>query len=364
MKILVMANRDMGLYNFRFELLKTLLDAGHDVTIFLPEGPKVAPMVEAGCRFIPMDIDKRGANPFHDLDTMLHFRRVMRAVKPDVALLYTTKVCVYGGIVAAWCGVPYLLNVSGLGTAVEQPGLIQRVTIGLYSRASRRADCVFFQSDSNRRFFDEHHMSYGHYRMIPGSGVNLERWDPLPYPDEANGLHFLFIARLIREKGIEEYIAAAAEIRKNYPNCFFHILGPCDGDYEQLLNDRQADGTIIYHGLVQDTREYLKWAHCTIHPSYYPEGISNVLLESAASARPVITTDRDGCRDTVDEGVSGFICKQRDVPSLVECVERFLALSTDERRAMGLAGREKVAREFDRRIVTEAYMQEIERIDC
>ena len=358
-----MANRDMGLYNFRFELLKALLDAGHDVTIFLPDGPKVQLMVEAGCRFIPMDIDKRGTNPFHDLDTMLHFRRVMRAVKPDVALLYTTKVCIYGGIVAARCHVPYLLNVSGLGTAVEQPGLIQKVTIGLYDQASRRADCVFFQSESNRRFFDEHHMSYGHYRMIPGSGVNLERWHALPYPDEKDGIHFLFIARLIREKGIEEYIAAAAEIRRRHPNCFFHILGPCDGNYEPLLKARQTDGTIIYHGQVPDTQAYLKWAHCTIHPSYYPEGISNVLLESAASCRPVITTDREGCKDTVDDGVSGLICKQRDVPSLVDCVERFLALTTEEHRAMGRAGREKVAREFDRKIVTAAYMEEIRKIN-
>ena len=164
---------------------------------------------------------------------------------------------------------------------------------------------------------------------------------------------------MIKEKGIEEYLAAAKQIKAEYPDAVFHVLGPCDGAYEDILEAYETDGIIQYHGMVQDTRCYLKKAHCTIHPSYYPEGISNVLLESAACGRPVITTDRSGCRETVEDGVTGFVFEQRNRDELIRCVRRFMEMGNEERRVMGLAGREKMEREFDREIVVGAYMEEI-----
>ena len=181
----------------------------------------------------------------------------------------------------------------------------------------------------------------------------------MDYPDDKNGVEFLFIARVIKEKGIEEYLAAAKQIKKEYPHAVFHVLGPCDGEYEDMLKEYELGGIIQYHGMVQDTREFLKRAHCTIHPSYYPEGISNVLLESAACGRPVITTNRSGCRETVDDGVTGFVFEQKDRAALIECVRKFMEMENEERKIMGLAGREKMVREFDREIVVEAYMREI-----
>ena len=200
----------------------------------------------------------------------------------------------------------------------------------------------------------------GTERLLPGSGVNLKRWSLMEYPGDADGVEFLFIARVIREKGIEEYLWAAKQTKKRRPDAVFHVLGPCDGDYQGILEEYGKKGIIQYHGEVQDTRRFLRRAHCTIHPSYYPEGMSNVLLESAASGRPVITTDRSGCRETVEDGVTGFVFQQRDKGQLLECVSRFLQMGNEERRQMGLAGRRKMEREFDREIVVQAYMEELE----
>lgn len=358
-KILIIVNRDFVLYNFRFELVERLLSEKHEVYICLPYGPKVDLMTSIGAKYIPIKVNGRGKNIFEDICLMSQIKKIYRKVKPDMVLLYTTKVDIYGGIIAGKAGIPYLLNVSGLGTAVEQKSALQKVMLYLYGKAIKNAKCVFFQNDQNKQFFDAHHMAYRKSKLIPGSGVNLTKWQYLDYPGEEDGIHFLFIARVIKEKGIEQYLETARVIREKYPMTHFHVLGPCDGDYSNILEEYQNKGIIEYHGMVQDTAEYLKTAHCTIHPSFYPEGISNVLLESAASGRPLITTDRSGCREAVEDGVTGFIVPQQDSKSLIEAVERFIQLDWNEKKAMGIAGRRKMEEEFDRNIVINAYLDEI-----
>ncbi len=359
MKVLVLANRDFVLYNFRVELLEKLLKENNEVYICLPEGPKVKYMIDMGCKFIPITIDKRGTNPIKDIKLINTYKKIFKDIKPDIILTYTTKVCIYGGIVAGKKKIPYLMNVSGLGTAVEQPGLLQHLMINLYRKAAKKAKCVFFQNEQNRDFFIQHKMYNGHYKMIPGSGVNLDKWKYIEYPSDDNGIHFLFVARIIKEKGIEEYLNCAKTIKERYPNAVFHILGPCDGEYKEILDDYEAKDIIKYHGEVSDTSEYLKFAHCTIHPSYYPEGISNVLLESEASGRPVITTDRSGCRETVDDGVTGFCFETKNTQKLIESVEKFINMSNADRQQMGKNARLKMEQEFDRNIVVEAYLKEM-----
>lgn len=360
-KILVMANRDFVLYNFRVELLERLVGEGYEVFICLPYGEKVDRMTALGCRFVPVEIDKRGKNPFRDLSLVRSYRRIFRQLRPDLVLMYTTKVNIYAGIVAGRTGVPYLMNVSGLGTAVEYESRIQKLMIALYKKAARHAGCLFFQNEENRAFFHEHRMYDGRERLIPGSGVNLSRWSLTGYPDDSGGVEFLFIARVIKEKGIEEYLAAARQIKSEYPDAVFRILGPCDGEYGEVLAEHERDGIVRYHGMVGDTGPFLARAHCTIHPSYYPEGLSNVLLESAACGRPVITTDRSGCREAVEHGVTGFVFEPRNEGQLIARVRQFMRMTNEERKNMGLAGRRKMEREFDREIVIEAYMEEIQR---
>lgn len=359
-KVLVMVNRDFVLYNFRIELVEELLKENYEVYICLPYGEKVELMTKMGCKFVPVTIDKRGTNPLKDIKLIREYKRILQEVKPDMLLTYTTKVNIYAGILAGRMKIPYLMNISGLGTAVEYKNPLQGFMIFMYRMAAKNARCLFFQNTENLRFFQEHNMYQGIWKLLPGSGVNVERFYMMQYPGETEGIHFLFIARVIKEKGIEEYLAAARVIKEEYPNTFFHVLGPCDGGYGDILKEYEKQGIIQYHGMIQDTREFLAKSHCTIHPSYYPEGMSNVCLESAACGRPVITTDRSGCRETVEDGVTGYIFPQKDRAALIDRVRTFLKLSWEEKRQMGLAGRRKMEQEFDRRIVVEEYGKMIE----
>lgn len=358
-RILVCVNRDFVLYNFRVELLERLLEVGCDIYICLPDGPKVKLMIDMGCIHVPITIDKRGTNPIKDIGLIKAYRKIFKEVNPDMILLYTTKVCIYGGIVAGQLKIPYLENVSGLGTALENPGILQKLMIFLYRQACKKARCVFFQNDDNQKFFNEHHIYKGKQVRIPGSGVNVEKWKYLEYPSEESGIEFLFVARIIKEKGIDDYLYCAEEIKKKYPNTKFHICGPCDGNYGDILKDYEERGIIQYHGEVQDTAEYLKRVHCLIHPSYYSEGISNVCLEAAASGRPIITTNKPGCRETVLNHESGFLFDAKNQQLLIETVDHFCQISLRERMHMGIIGREYVCRNFNRMFVISRYMEEI-----
>jgi len=207
-------------------------------------------------------------------------------------------------------------------------------------------------------FFNNKKIALGKHELIPGSGVNLDYFSPLEYPPEEK-INFAFISRIMKEKGIGQYLDAAKYIKNKYKNTEFHVCGFCEEEYEQKLLELQEQNIIIYHGMVRDVREILKIAHCVIHPTYYPEGLSNVLLESSACARPIITTDRSGCREVIDNNINGFIINQQDSNDLIEKLENFLKLDYNIKRQMGLMGRTKVEREFDRRIVVDAYMREI-----
>ena len=204
----------------------------------------------------------------------------------------------------------------------------------------------------------KHRIIKGAYDMLPGSGVNLTQYKPFDYPD-GNIIDFAFIARVMKEKGIEQYLEAAQYIRKKYSNTRFHICGFCEQGYKEKIELLNRQGVVIYHGLVSDMTEIYKMLSCTVLPTYYPEGISNVLLESAASGRPIITTNRPGCREVIDDGINGYVIKEKNSKDLIEKIEKFLQLSIDERRKMGIAGRRKVEKEFNRQIVIDKYMNEL-----
>ena len=360
MNVLILANKSTGLYKFRGELLETLVARGHQVYLSVPNGDFIAEMQQMGCHFIETEISRHGVNPFTDKK----YCSIIKSVKPDIVFTYTIKPNVYGGIACQICKVPYVANVTGLGTAVENKGLLQKITLALYKTGLRKAKRVFFQNQKNQQFMLEHGVVKGAYSLLPGSGVNLDRFSPLPYPDENNGIHFVFISRIMREKGIDQYLEAASSLRakRSNPSLHFHICGFCEKEYQGELDELIAKGIVEYHGMVRDVREILKNVHCTVHPSFYPEGLSNVLLESCACARPIITTDRSGCREVVDDGVNGYVVKQRDSEDLIQKMEQFIALPYEEKMKMGLAGRAKVESEFNRQIVVDAYLKELEAI--
>ena len=357
-KILILANNDVGLYKFRKELLEVLLEA-YEVHIALPWGAFVDDMVQMGCIFHNTELERRGTNPISDLALLRKYRALLRQISPDSVLTYTIKPNVYGGIACASRNIPYIANITGLGSAVENPGFLQLVTTNLYKFALRKAKRVFFQNEDNLQFMKAKGIVRENYALLPGSGVNLEQYSPMPYPS-GDTVDFIFVARVMKEKGIDQYLDAAEAITGKYPHTRFHICGACDEDYTHILNRHSSAGHVIYHGPVGDMLPVYQMSGCTVHPTYYPEGMSNVLLESCACARPIITTDRPGCREIVDDGVNGFVVKQQDSADLIEKIESFLALSHNERMAMGLAGRSKVEREFRREIVIGKYMDVLE----
>lgn len=360
-KVLFLVNHDVVIYNFRLELVERLLADGHQVVISSPYGERIEDLKALGCEYREIDIARHGMNPVKELKLISEYKKLLDQVKPDVVFAYTIKPNIYGSIACRSRKVPCVTNITGLGTAVENGGLVQKITVLLYKYAFTKVQRVFFQNTENMQFFVDHKIALGKHDLLPGSGVNLQRFEVLEYP-ETDTVEFAFISRIMKEKGIDQYLEAAEYIRSKYPNTVFHVCGFCEDAYEEKLKDLTDKGIINYHGMVRDIKGFLKGIHCTIHPTYYPEGLSNVLLESSASARPIITTDRSGCREVIDDGVNGYVVKQQDSQDLIEKIEKFLKLRVDERKAMGLAGREKVEREFDRQIVVEKYIEEVKKV--
>ena len=360
-KILFLVNHDIVIYNFRLELVERLLADGHDVVISSPYGERIEDLKALGCSYREIKLSRHGMNPVKELLLISNYKKLIREEKPDIVFSYTIKPNIYGAIACRSLHVPCIVNITGLGTAVEYGGIQQKIILLLYRYAFTKVQKIFFQNKENMLFFKKHKIAIEKYALLPGSGVNLQRFGELPYPSDTT-VNFAFISRIMKEKGIDQYLEAAEYIKQKYPNTSFHVCGFCEQAYEDKLRDLGNRGIIVYHGMVRDIRIVLKDIHCTVHPTYYPEGLSNVLLESSACARPIITTDRAGCREVIYENVNGFICKQKDSTDLIRQIEKFLMLSNDQRRKMGLAGRQKVEREFDRQIVVSAYIDELDKV--
>lgn len=357
MRVLIVTNADIGLYKFRKELLEELVK-NNEVYIALPKGEFYDELVAIGCHYIVTELDRHGTNPIKELKVVALYKKIIIEVKPDIVFTYTIKPNIYAGMACASLNVPYVANVTGLGTAVENPGLLQFVTVNLYKYGLRKAQKVFFQNTENCDFLIGKGAVKGSYDLLPGSGVNLNNYTVSEYPN-GETVDFVFVSRIMKEKGIDQYLYAAKEIRKKHPETRFHICGFCEQEYEKKLKKLNDDGTIVYHGLVKDMVAIYRQMSCTIHPTYYPEGLSNVLLESAASGRPIITTNRSGCREVIDNGVNGYVVEEKNSHDLIEKIEMFLCKSVEERKQMGLAGRKKVENEFDRKIVIEKYLAEM-----
>lgn len=362
MKVLILANNAGGLLSFRQELVSAMINRGYEVTVSVPKDNRIDEIKALGCKVDIAEISRRGVNPMEDLKLLKYYLSLLGREKPDVVLTYTIKPNIYGGLACSIKGIPYIVNITGLGTAVERPGKLQKLTVGLYKLAMRKASCIFFQNEGNKKFFAEKNIRKDIHRLIPGSGANITKFQPAEYPT-SGPIKFLFISRIMKEKGIEEYFAAAKHFRKLRDDVEFHILGACEEDYLHQLTELDSQGVVKYHGIQKDVRPYLTEVACLIHPTFYPEGMSNVVLEAASTARPVITTRRHGCMEAVDEGVTGFLFEERDTEGLIKQIENFLSLSPEERAGMGRKARTKMERQFDRQIVVNAYLDEINKIE-
>lgn len=361
-KVLILTNSIGGLHSFRKEVVKAIIDDGFEVIISAPEMVSKAEYFKGiGCKIELLAFNRRGMSPLADIKQMFNYRIMIKHLQPVAVLTYTIKPNIYGGMAARLCGIPQLANVTGLGDAIENGGWMQKLTVMLYKLGLGKAHRIFFQNRCNRDFCIRKGIAKDSSVLLPGSGVNLNHHTYQEYPADDGKVRFLFIGRMLKDKGIEEFFETARTIHAKYPNTEFQVLGDMEGPFQQELDNLIEKGIIIHLGLTSDVRPYIGKVECTIMPSYH-EGMSNVNLESAANGRPVITTDVPGCRETVDDCKTGYLCEAKSAESLTAAVERFIALPYSQKKMMGENGRKKVEQEFDRQIVIDAYLKEINSI--
>lgn len=368
--IALITNNDDDVYCFRKELIEGLLAEGYAMLISCPNGPKLELMKGIPYIYDNPVIDRRGTNVIADSKLFLHYRKLFKQYKPAVVLTYTAKPNVYASVAAKLLKIPYINNVTGLGSVLNKTGIMRAFIMTLFKTAYRGAACVMFQNSTNMQLALDSGMIKGDYKLIPGSGVDTKRYPLQPYPDGGNGIEgetvvFNYIGRVLHDKGVDDYIEAAKRIKKRFPNTEFNMLGfiePTESHYEAELAQLGEQNIIHYRGSQKDVKPWIARAHAIIHPSTYGEGMSNVLLENASSGRPIITTDNPGCQETVNNGETGFIYHGGDIDALVGKIEEFLAMKNVDRKAMGEAGRKKVKAEFSRDIVVKSYKASIEEI--
>lgn len=360
MHILMTVNAAWNIWNFRRPLVEALTGDGHQITVLAPPDDAVPELEQLGCRVRPLAMSVKGLNPLADLKLQRRFGRIFREERPDAVLSYTIKNNIFGARAAKPANVPFLPNVTGLGTAFLSGRLLQTVTEQLYRRSFSALPVVFFQNEDDRDLFlDRRLVRAEQARLLPGSGIDLRQFAPAPFPIPEETPVFLMIARLLRDKGVLEFVEAARRVKCRHPQARFQLLGAVGSENRSAI-DRPtvdswvAEGVVEYLGTTTDVRPAIAAASCVVLPSYR-EGAPRTLIEAAAMARPLITTDVPGCRAVVERDLTGFLCEVRSAGSLAAAMQRFLDLSPGARQAIGAAGRAKMEREYDQALVVDAY---------
>lgn len=357
--VLILANNSDGLYGFRKELLKQL-SATDTIYVVVPDNGYFSELRDIGCTVIETPVDRRGMNPILDLKLFWRYRRILREVSPDLVITYTIKPNIYGGLACRLAHVPYAVNITGLGSAIENGGLLRHFVLALYRPALKKARVVFFENAGNRdTLVATGVVPPGRDVVLNGAGVNLEDYPYQPYPAKGEPVRFLFVGRVMREKGVDEFFDAAGRMKREFGSrAEFHMVGSFEEGYKPVMDRLEQEGVVRYHGYQSDMRSVYAAAHCVVLPSYH-EGMSNVLLEAAASGRPLITSNIPGCREAVEEGVTGFLCQPRDAEALYQAMRRFLMLPEEQRADMGRRGRERMRRRFGKEKIVESTISQL-----
>ena len=345
--VLILANDDLGLYKFRRELLEELLKH-YEVIISIPYGEFVNPLITLGTRFIPTKIDRRGVNPIKDFKLFLKYLRMIREIKPDFVITYTIKPGIYGGLASRVNRITYAVNITGLGSGFYKEGLLKKLIIHLYRLSCKQAKVVIFENDENKSLFLDHDIvSEEKACKVNGAGVNLKEYSLFEFPVDTGGIRFLFIGRIMKEKGMDELLEAARKIKTQPYKVYFDVIGPLEDDYQEQLKDLQQKDIIHYYGYQKDVRPFIERAHCIVLPSYH-EGMANTLLECGAMGRAIITTDIPGCREAVIDGENGYLTRVMDSEHLYENIIKFIKLDPQAKKTMGLKSRKHMEANFDK----------------
>lgn len=360
MKVLVLANHYNTLRIFRRELLKAMAALGHEVVVSIPpcdvENKQI--LESYGTRVVFTSFDRRGTNPLDDMKLLREYRRLIREEQPDKVVTYTIKCNIYGALACKPGKIPHYANITGLGSAFQGHGKMRMLVSALYKMSMNRSKRIFFENVENRdTLVKDGIVRRSQTVVLPGAGVNLEEFAPVPYPAEKS-IRFLFVGRIMQEKGIDEYFSAIRRLRADYLNTEFDFIGWYEDHYEEQVKAMESEGLIRYHGFQPNVKPFVEQAHCVVLPSWH-EGMSNTLLEGAAMCRPLITSNIHGCKETVLEGVSGYLTEVRNEDSLYEALKQFCDLPYAEKQKMGLAGRVHMETLFDKNDVVQRTMTEI-----
>lgn len=357
MKVMILANNDVGLYQFRKELIEELLKE-HEVVISLPNGDFIKPLENIGCKFIDTPVDRRGINPINDLKLFFQYQKILKKENPDLVITYTIKPNVYGGFACRLLKIPYAVNITGLGTAFENGGALKKLVIVMNKIGCKKAKVVFFENEENRQIFiKEKIVKENQTCRLNGAGVNLEKYQVAPYPS-GEKIKFLFMGRIMAEKGIDELFQAMKKLVSEGYDCELDLIGFSEENYKEKIERYEKEGWLHYYGYQKDVRPYIERCHCFVLPSWH-EGMANTNLECAAMGRPVITSNIHGCIEAVEDGVSGYLCEKQNVDDLYQVIKKFSRLKYDERRIMGIAGRRRMEKLFDKRKVIEDTLRHL-----
>ncbi|MGN1343373.1 MAG: glycosyltransferase family 4 protein [Traorella sp.] len=354
MKILMITNHSYMFYQFRKELTQELLKK-HEVVISTPFVGREEELRQMGCKLIETNVDRRGINPLKDLKLMKQYRQLILKEKPDKVITYSIKPNIYAGLLCSFYKIDYYVNVQGLGTAFQKKILSTLVSF-LYKEACKKARVVFFENEGNAQEFSKRKILLpSKIKVLHGAGVNLDKYAYQEYEND-DFVHFLFVGRIMKEKGVDELFEAIQRLKKKYQNVVLDMIGFFEDEYKTIVDELVQQNIVHFYGFQEDPKPFYKQAHCVVLASYH-EGMSNVLLEASATGRAIITSDICGCKEAVDDHISGYLCNVKDANDLYEKMDAFMKLSSEERKQMGQKGRDKMIHEFDKKKIVEETMR-------
>lgn len=358
-KILILANDASGLYDFRKDLISKLISLGHEVYASIPATEYVEELEGVGCKIIDTSVDRRGINPIRDLKLVFEYIKIVSNIKPDIAVTYTIKPNIYGAIACMFKKSAYACNITGLGTAFQNEGLLKKLVVFLYKIALRKVKVVYFENCGNMQIFiDNGIVKVEKCKLLNGAGVNLEEFAFMEYPSENETTKFLFMGRIMAEKGVNELFDACHRLHENGYNFHLDMLGSYEEDYKEIIDKYTNEGWLEFHGYQNDVRPFIRDCNCFVLPSWH-EGMANTNLESAASGRPVITSNIHGCLEAVVENKSGYLAEKKNVDSLYECLKNFIDLPYEGKVEMGKQARIHMEKVFDKKVVVDKTIKSL-----
>lgn len=356
-RVLILANNSGGLYSFRKDLMKNLINKGYRVYASTPFDDHVLELTKLGINLIETSVDRRGINLFKDAKLMIQYVKILNRVKPDLIITYTIKPNIYGNLIARLKKISYACNITGLGSTFQKDSLLKRIVTFLYRISLKEAKVVFFENEENRQKFIELKIIKDKQTYkLNGAGVNLEDFAFSAYPNN-NEIRFLFIGRIMKEKGIEELLAVAKRIKKEYTNVYFDIVGPMEERYKNIIDKYVEKRIVCYYGYQSNVKPYIQKCHCFVLPSYH-EGMANTLLECASMGRPLITSNIHGCLEAISN--NGYLVNVKDSNDLYEKLKQFIGLSYEEKIQLGKNSRAYMEEQFDKKKVIEKTMNKLE----